>query len=76
MSWWRRRPVDEPPISKEDTVRRRACASEARREIEALEQEVPARDSAVRSVSSRWADLRAHNHYGDLITSALRGRES
>lgn len=76
MTWWRRRTVDTPPITEEDTVRRRACASDARRDIEELEQEVRARDAAVLSVTSRWADLREHNHFGDLITTALRGRET
>lgn len=76
MRWWLKRCGDEPPIPDVDLAERRAAAIRARKETAAIGRRIEARAPAVADASSRWAELRARNHFGDLITSALRGRES
>lgn len=72
MRW--RRGHDKPPISQRETSRRRAEADAAAAASQRLAQEVSDRGEEVRTVREAWSELREHNHFGELITKALRGR--
>lgn len=75
MRWFCERACDPSP-SQAELDERRAAAVRARRETAALQEEIEARSDAVAEVASHWSELRRRNHFGELITTALRGREA
>lgn len=79
---WRRKEVptvpdtavaDASPVSLEGRL---AEVEQAREETRRVAREIRDRSHEVAQVSQRWAALRAHNHFGDTIAAALRGRDT
>ena len=64
MTWWRRRRAPSPET---EAARHQAAAAEL-----SLER-ARADDAPVDEVAARLTELRRRNHFGPMITNALRG---
>ncbi|MCX5066891.1 hypothetical protein OOJ91_13650 [Micromonospora lupini] len=64
MTWWRRRRGPSP-----ETEAARDRAADAERSL----QRARADDDTVDAVAAKLVELRRRNHFGPMITSALRG---
>ncbi len=64
MIWWRRRRQPSP-----ETEAARDLAADAERSLERARAD----DDTVDAVAARLSELRERNHFGPMITNALRG---